>query len=988
MADSGTMAAWAALAAALLALVVALAQAAQQYAATAQDMKKCERSVWGPMPGYAGRRVFLWRQIRFRIVFDVPNIFIPTEYWEKPGNARQFPTHRITTLPAPFDPPSVNTDTESAIHNHSEACWVAFARQVSHVCPSAVRVGLMAGDADRLPADIPVVPMQVSLRDIIALGLMIGMNIQEANDDYIEMSGPFGFIKSSDHPILGRLIHFSAFSTTPHIKGPKTGDISKSWLRRLIGIASVANQQFDGPKRRSHASAMMRWRTNSTRIPLIFEDSDTRGKGEEAGELQLKFVDLEGKEHTVPADECSTWRDLVQFLESKGIATAPYIILGPENKAVAPKSWKPLLKVVRKGHLKTIFKIAEGDYHPWPLATASHLKSPSQEPIIKERTDQQIRSDTDNITEYATRALEGSASLTEAYLAESAESITHAHSAESIIHNNPVESIIHTNPLESITYADPAGSVIYTDPAESIVCANPAESITHADSPESIIHTDPTESITRADSPEPGRDISLDLFPQVQNTMERDGYFPSSRGFMDPANQTALIRIQDLWNAMKHPALTGVEDGVPGESWINGSRVRVLERPSPVRMQYRRPTVEDYSNGDSSSPSFSSRSSSRFRREERSGGSRSPNIRIRRRFSPPRVHRENRNGGSTSPSPVLRPRPDFRPRFRRENSSRYEDSSSASRHRESSPGSERNWRYKQTRAYASSKTRWVNPEPPKLTFYWASQIDIELGCWATPWGGGWYNFGIDVLGMLVDIGLAGLSQTVRLAQPKANRSAVDSNSNEIIYAEFPGPLILEDLWLHLREGQHTWPPYAINARGGVRGLATHSLVRHSAFKEDERLPQLTLLNSVHKARMSTVETSTASQVLERHRILELASIDFWLSCAATTDSISKGKSNLIIITPAIVEETWVRFFDEIMDTRKELWNLGSGDMHARRLANSISDFLSDFLGSPAELYFVWVAFLRAVKVMECVANGPCTEPALDIFANDVLVYLV
>ncbi|KAL7786857.1 hypothetical protein V8C43DRAFT_289637 [Trichoderma afarasin] len=359
MEDSGTIAAWAALAAALIALVVALAQAAQQYAATAQDMKKCERSVWGPMPGYAGRRVFLWRQLRFRIVFDVPNIFIPTEYWERRGNARQFPTHRIRDLPAPFDPPSVNTDTESAIHNHSEACWVAFARQVSHVCPSAVRVGLMAGDADRLPADIPVVPMQVSLRDIIALGLMIGMNIQEASKDYIEMSGPFGFIKSSSHPILGSLIHFSAFSTTPHIKGLKTGDISKSWLRRLIGIASVAKQQFDEPKRRSYASTMMRWRTNSTRIPSKIEnlDSDKRGRGKEVGESQLKFIDLKGKEHTVPADNCSTWQDLVQFLESNGIATAPYIILGPENKAVPRKSWKALLKVVRKGHLKIIFKV-------------------------------------------------------------------------------------------------------------------------------------------------------------------------------------------------------------------------------------------------------------------------------------------------------------------------------------------------------------------------------------------------------------------------------------------------------------------------------------------------------------------------------------------------------------------------------------------------------------------------------------------------------
>ncbi|KAJ4854992.1 uncharacterized protein T069G_10550 [Trichoderma breve] len=330
MTEEGTIAAWAALTAALLALAVALAQAAQQYAATAQDMKKCKKSVWGPMPGYAGRRVFLWRQLWFRIVFDVPNVFIPTEYWEKPGNARQFPTHRITVLPAPFDRRPVNSDTESA-------------------------------DADRLPADIPVVPMQASLRDIIALGLMIGMKIQAASEDRIEMSGPFGFIKSSSHPILGSLIHFSAFSTTLHIKGLKTSDISQSWLRRLTGIVSVANQQFEEPKRHYYVSLMMRWRTNSTRIPFKIEDfdSDTRGReeGEEEGESQLKFVDLEGKEHIVPADKCSTWQDLLQFLESNGIATSPYIILGPENKPVAPKSWKPLLKVLRKGDLKTIFKV-------------------------------------------------------------------------------------------------------------------------------------------------------------------------------------------------------------------------------------------------------------------------------------------------------------------------------------------------------------------------------------------------------------------------------------------------------------------------------------------------------------------------------------------------------------------------------------------------------------------------------------------------------
>ncbi|KAL6800045.1 hypothetical protein J3E68DRAFT_397265 [Trichoderma sp. SZMC 28012] len=306
------------------------------------------------------------------------------------------------------------------------------------------------------------------------------------------------------------------------------------------------------------------------------------------------------------------------------------------------------------------------------------------------------------------------------------------------------------------------------------------------------------------------------------------------------------------------------------------------------------------------------------------------------------------------------------------------------RRRAPSFDSERSWRDKQTRAYYSSRERSLDGlDPPLLTFYWASQIDIELGCWATPWERGLFSSCIDALGMMADVGFAGLSETARLAKPKANR-----DSNEILYAEFPGAMILEDLWLHLREDKHTWPPYATNARGGVRGLATHSHVQHSAFRDDERLPQLTLLSSVHKARMSTAKTNTASQNLERDRILELASIDFWLSHAAATNSISEGKSNLIINTPAIVEEIWLEFCDEIMQTREERWNPSGGDMHVRKLANSISDFLCDFLGSPAENYFVWVAFLRAVKVMECVANGPRTFSALDMFENDILVYLV
>ncbi|PKK54565.1 hypothetical protein CI102_731 [Trichoderma harzianum] len=284
-----------------------------------------------------------------------------------------------------------------------------------------------------------------------------------------------------------------------------------------------------------------------------------------------------------------------------------------------------------------MLKIAEGDYPPSPPATVSHSKSPSPEPGIKEMTDQQIPPDMGSVTKHAIRTLEGSASLTEAILAESVESITHA------------------------------------------------------------------------ESPEPNRDISLDLFPQgntTRNTMERDGYFPI-RGSINPANQIVPMQTKDSWNGKERPALTWVEDGIRGESLTDGSRAKVPEGPPLVRIPYRRPTVEDYSHDDSSSPS--TRSSSRSRRENRNGDSRSPSIsrrlppppryssdsrsssspsisrrrlpsplrrgnrssdfsspsigRLRRRFSPPLFRRGNRRSDSRSPSPRRR----FSPQFRREN---------------------------------------------------------------------------------------------------------------------------------------------------------------------------------------------------------------------------------------------------------------------------------------------------------------------------------
>ncbi|KAK3295116.1 uncharacterized protein B0H64DRAFT_138505 [Chaetomium fimeti] len=842
MTDSGDIAAWAALAAALLALVVALAQATQQYVATAQNMRKCEKSVWGPMPGHAGRRVWVWHQLRFRIVFDMPNIFLPTEYWETPGNARQFPPHRITTLPAPFDRPSPTKGNEidlegsggAVFQNRSEACWVAFARQLSRVCPTAVRVGLMMGDVDRLPADLPVVPMQVSLRDVIALGLMTGMSLQAAGGDFIEMSGPSGFIKSSDHPLLGRLLHFTAFSADLRSTLLK-GDINKSWLRRMEGIASVANQPFDKAKRRYYEVIGMRWRTHSTQLPYKPE-TDSENEAPEEEKILLPFIDLKGVEHKIPADKCESWDALLQTLESESVAKPPFIIRGVDNKAVAPKSWRTLHRVICKGDLKPTFKITQGEYIlPRPEAPGAPV-TPETKP-------------SDNARDAATK--------------DTANGETDG--------GNDIE--LKETPTEMPN--EPAGGV-----AQGTKRSRPRKA-----------------------------PLALTLVAHNKEDPIESAPAPPRRG-----NQARLFSFLSAG---------------PGP------------RPQPRAASV---TSMSYYSGDSSD-------------DEDDDYLHGP-TRYARRVA-------------------------------------YD--------------SEEYWRGRMSQAYVSSSTRYCTPSPPVLPFFWASQIDIELGYWATPWARGLYTSCLNALPMMVDVALIGLSYTLASANitsattttttnntttttPKAKAKQPRSTilKNEVIYTSFPdqGVFRLDDLWQRLRAGEHTWPPYAINARGGVTGLEPTTLTKFAAFGENAPLPPLALLQSVHDAAHSPDKGGVSKPLLARDRLVELASLDLWLSCAADTPALAEGEGNLVSNAPAVVEELWLDLGSDIMRTREERWSRDGGDYAVRQLAKRMTAWIERVVRSPAERYFVWVAFLRAVKVMECVQDGPSTYEALGMFKNDILVYLV
>ena len=118
------------------------------------------------------------------------------------------------------------------------------------------------GDADRCPADLPVVPIQVSLRDVIVTAFRAGMETTSASFEakMISMQGSAGTISSSQRPILGALIHFSPNrSWNRFYPLGMGGRIEQHWISRIENLCIVARQTFSERDRRYHIETDGNW---------------------------------------------------------------------------------------------------------------------------------------------------------------------------------------------------------------------------------------------------------------------------------------------------------------------------------------------------------------------------------------------------------------------------------------------------------------------------------------------------------------------------------------------------------------------------------------------------------------------------------------------------------------------------------------------------------------------------------------------------------
>ncbi|KAL8990876.1 MAG: hypothetical protein Q9169_008011, partial [Polycauliona sp. 2 TL-2023] len=264
--DAEVIAAIAALVVAFVAFLVASAQAVQQYLVSGQLIRLCDSVVYNQMPGQ-GHRIWQYSQFRFRVVYSIPQVHLLPDLWlDILSHVRPLPKE---AAPLPSLRMQKSESTSAALAG--EASWVSFVRAVQHSAGRSMRYVMVDGDADRCPSDLPVVPMQLSMRDIAVMSLSAGMQITDVSfqAQTISIQGDAGTITCSRHPILGSLIHFAQKQAMEdHGIQVLGGTIQGNWVARMLDIVSVAGHRYDSVDRKHYEEDEGSWMKATNKRPL------------------------------------------------------------------------------------------------------------------------------------------------------------------------------------------------------------------------------------------------------------------------------------------------------------------------------------------------------------------------------------------------------------------------------------------------------------------------------------------------------------------------------------------------------------------------------------------------------------------------------------------------------------------------------------------------------------------------------------------------
>lgn len=255
-----------------------------------------------------------------------------------------------------------------------------------------------------------------------------------------------------------------------------------------------------------------------------------------------------------------------------------------------------------------------------------------------------------------------------------------------------------------------------------------------------------------------------------------------------------------------------------------------------------------------------------------------------------------------------------------------------------------------------------------MDMFWISQMDISKGFWATPWHNRTMPTYSSLVGAVTVVleGLWGFLDKDSFCYVVRGYHLVDLFGTTA-------------LWMLGRN--YTYPAYAHNARGGVIAGGSYTGVRIPAF--ESVIPALELLYSygwqVDKLMRDQLEYVDLQNV-------ELMRLDAWLSYVGRTDEISNGPHHLLESTPALVQLLMDEFDVDFQNMDLSAEEGGLQDIQV--LAANVMDFLTDEELNESEQLYVLVAFLRAVKVAQCLQAGPNTVEVLEILRKDVQAHLV
>ncbi|MCJ1465916.1 hypothetical protein MMC07_004535 [Pseudocyphellaria aurata] len=303
--DASTAASVAALLVAFVAFIVTSAQAVQQYLVSGQLIRICDSVVYGKMPGQ-GRRIWEFSQFRFRVVYSIPQIRLPSGLWsDTPSHARTDQADHLTLPDLQISIAQSRLGWKQVIKEQfdrrtgrtrdlicGEASWVSFCRAIQHSCGNSLLYEMIDGDADRCPTDLPVVPMQLSMRDVITIAMMAGMECTDVSyqQQSLSMQGCAGTITSSRHPILGALIHFAPkLSHEKHGFRTNDGTVHPQWMARMRDIIMVAGLQYNMRDRKHCEEDEGDWVMLSDDRSLVkYQEKSNRESSSVIGEMRRR----------------------------------------------------------------------------------------------------------------------------------------------------------------------------------------------------------------------------------------------------------------------------------------------------------------------------------------------------------------------------------------------------------------------------------------------------------------------------------------------------------------------------------------------------------------------------------------------------------------------------------------------------------------------------------------------------------------------------